>query len=56
MNEFKLARQTAGLTQAKITELFGIPRRTVQDWEAEKKTPPVYVQRWYLEALAKIKK
>lgn len=53
-SEFKAARLAAGLTQKQVTELMDIPRRTLQDWEAGKNIPPVYVRRWYLQELATI--
>lgn len=32
----------AGLSQRKLAERFCIPYRTVEDWCAEKRTPPLY--------------
>ena len=32
-----------GLTQTALSKRFGIPLRTVQDWCAERRTPPPYV-------------
>ena len=31
---FKEVRALSGLTQARFSEIFKIPRRTIQDWEA----------------------
>lgn len=31
------------LTQVALAKRFGIPYRTVQDWYAERRTPPDYV-------------
>ena len=42
MNIKKLRAKT-GLSQTKFSEKYGIPERTIQDWEAEKRTPPDYV-------------
>lgn len=39
----KEARQQAGLTQAKVSLLFGIPKRTLEDWETGKRTPSEWV-------------
>lgn len=39
----KELRAGTGLSQAKFSEKYGIPERTIQDWEAEKRTPPDYV-------------
>lgn len=30
---FKELRQQSGMTQQKFAEYFGIPKRTVEDWE-----------------------
>ena len=32
-----------GLKQIELSRRFNIPRRTVQDWYSEKRTPPDYV-------------
>lgn len=50
-NEFKTARLAAGLTQKAMSELMEIPFRTIQDWEAGKRTPPPYVRRFVLNEL-----
>ena len=39
----KEMRKSAGMTQQQFSELLHIPKRTVQDWEGEKSTPPVYI-------------
>ena len=31
---FKELRKLSGMTQQKISEYFGIPKRTVENWEA----------------------
>jgi len=49
-NEFK----AAGLTQKTMSELMEIPFRTIQDWEAGKRTPPPYVRRFVLNELKDI--
>jgi hypothetical protein len=43
MNEIKKLRAELGLTQKKFGEKFGIPIRTVQDWEYEKREPRSYI-------------
>lgn len=45
MNEIKKMRKEAGMTQKAFGEFFEIPVRTLQDWEAELRTPPDYVVR-----------
>lgn len=40
----KKLRESTGLSQEKFGEaLGGIPVRTLQDWEAEKRNPPAWV-------------
>lgn len=34
-------RQKAGLSQQKLAELSGVPRRTIQDWERLRVSPTV---------------
>lgn len=36
-------RLKTGLTQTEFGELFGIPMRTIQEWELENRKPPEYV-------------
>lgn len=44
MQTIKEIRQSTGLSQAEFGKrLGGIPLRTIQDWEAEKRVPPPYV-------------
>lgn len=44
-DEIKKLRKEAGMTQKAFSEFFGIPVRTLQDWEAGVRTPPDYVVR-----------
>lgn len=39
----KELRQAIGMTQKQFGEYFGIPKRTIEDWETERRRPPVYV-------------
>ena len=39
----KEIRKRTGLSQAKFGEKYNIPKRTIEDWESEKRTPPEYV-------------
>lgn len=43
MTDIKRLRTLTGMTQKAFCEYLGIPVRTVQDWEAGKRTPPDYV-------------
>ncbi len=52
MSEIKEMRQKYGLTQKQFSEITGIPKRTVESWEEEKRTPPEWLPKmiWcYLE-------
>lgn len=45
---FKKLRAVSGLTQVEMIKEYGIPRRTVEDWDGGHRVPPEYV----LELLA----
>lgn len=36
-------RAATGLSQVKFGKKYGIPTRTVEDWEASRRKPPQYV-------------
>ena len=55
-NPIKEARKRAGLTQKQMSELLGIPRRTIEDWDRCINTPPKWVERLLLEKLEQIAK
>lgn len=42
MDTMKELRKSLGLTQKQFGEKYGIPRRTIEDWDRGLKTPPVY--------------
>ena len=52
----KAARAATGLSQQKLADRTLIPKRTIEDWERGKATPPPYVQRFVLNELATMKK
>ena len=54
MKTIKEARQAAGLSQQGVTDALGIPRRTLQDWETGKRTPPGWAEALVVEKLEKI--
>ena len=54
MTTIKEARQAAGLTQQGVTNVLGIPKRTLQDWESGKRTPPGWAEALVVEKLEKI--
>ena len=50
--EIRRMRRETGMSQVKFSEYFGIPRRTVEDWESGKHNPPEYVVRLIAYKLA----
>lgn len=55
MMTIKEARKAAGLTQAAAAEFIGVPKRTWEDWEAERRHPPEYVEKLIIEKLQTLK-
>lgn len=49
--KLKAARTAVELTQQGMADLMEIPKRTIEDWERSKSTPPPYVQRLVLNEL-----
>ena len=47
----KAMRKEAGMTQRQFAEYFGIPLRTVEDWERGLKHMPDYVMRLFVYKL-----
>jgi len=41
----KELRESTGMTRKKFSEHTGIPVRTLEDWEAARRTPPEYIPR-----------
>ncbi|MEF9921951.1 MAG: helix-turn-helix domain-containing protein [Anaerovoracaceae bacterium] len=41
----KEIRKTTGMNRKDFAEHLGIPLRTVEDWEAGRRTPPEYIPR-----------
>ena len=39
----KELRESTGLTRKEFSEHIGIPVRTLEDWEAGRRTPPEYI-------------
>lgn len=56
MSKIREARIAADLTQDAMAEKLGIPKRTIQDWEAGRRNPPDYVERLVIAELERIKK
>lgn len=36
-------RQAANLTQKQLSDMLGIPLRTIEDWDSGRRKPPEYV-------------
>lgn len=41
--EIKEMRELLGISRAEFSRRYGIPLRTLEDWESDKRTPPPYV-------------
>lgn len=54
MTTIRDARKAAGLSQQGVTDALGIPRRTLQDWESGRRTPPGWAEALVVEKLEKI--
>ena len=52
----KEAREQAGLSRAEMSRLFEIPIRTLEEWDAGRRTPPTYVEKLIIEKLQTISK
>jgi DNA-binding transcriptional regulator YiaG len=44
-NKIKELRIQTGLNRKEFSEYIGIPLRTIEDWEAGRRTPPEYIPR-----------
>lgn len=51
-NRAKEIREISGLSRAAFCRKYGMPVRTMEDWEAGKRIPPEYILDW-LERLVK---
>lgn len=52
----KEARKVARLTQAAAAETIGVPKRTWEDWETDRRHPPKYVENLIVEKLLNFSK
>ena len=50
----KQARLLAGLTQQQMSDLFEIPKRSIENWEAGDRKPPAYVEKLIVDKLQQI--
>ena len=44
-NTIKELRESVGMSRKEFSEHTGIPVRTLEDWEAARRTPPEYIPR-----------
>ena len=44
-NTIKELRESIGMSRKEFSEHTGIPVRTLEDWEAARRTPPEYIHR-----------
>ena len=54
-SDVKSLRETAGLTQKAMSDMFKIPLRTVSDWERGLRKPPEWVCMLLCNALGNYK-
>lgn len=45
INKIRQLRSETGLNRKKFSEVYGIPVRTLEEWEAGRRNPPEYVVR-----------
>lgn len=50
----KAARSALGLSQQKLSELLGAPKRTIENWEYATRTPPEWIGRLVLNELERL--
>lgn len=53
-DNLKSAREKFNMGRKEVSGKLEIPIRTLEDWEAGRRTPPKYVQNMYLKALKEI--
>lgn len=56
MSKIKETRTKLGMTQREVSNLLGIPKRTIEDWEAGRRKCPEYVEKLVIEKLVSIRK
>ena len=53
--KIKAARKAAGLTQKQMADEMGIPKRTIENWEAGVRSCPEWAERLVVAELYRIK-
>lgn len=54
MSKIKEARLTAGISQASMSKMLDIPKRTIEAWETGVRKPPLYVEKLVVAELNRI--
>lgn len=54
--KLRKARAETGLSQQGMADKMLISKRTIENWEAGNRVPPLYVQRFVLNELEELKK
>lgn len=52
--ELKRERARLEITQVQLSSVLGVPKRTIESWEAGDRRPPDYVQRLILYKLKEL--
>lgn len=56
MSKIKEARAAAGLSRAEMSRRFGIPLRTLENWDSGINSPPEWAEKLIIKELERIKK
>lgn len=54
MSKIKEARLLAGISQASMSKMLDIPKRTIEAWETGVRNPPPYVEKLVVAELNRI--
>lgn len=54
MSKIKEARLKAGFSQATVSKLLEIPKRTIEAWETGDRNPPPYVEKLIVAELNRL--
>ena len=54
MSKIKEARERANISQAVMSNLLDIPKRTIEAWETGVRKPPMYVEKLVVAELNRI--
>ena len=55
-NKIREARKAAGLTQQKMSDILGIPKRTIENWDSGQRKPATWAIKLIIEELERIAK